>query len=310
MASMTLAQAQIFIQNQVVRGVVQDIISVNPFFSILPFEAYSGEAILVNRELALGGVDFYNVDAVITDKDASTFEQTPFTATKLIGDVEMDGLVQAQGESDGVSMLATQISSKAKHVGRKFQQGMATGSGAAPQMHSLHSLCDASQYTEASEGQALSFELLDALLEKVVSKDGEVDCILMAPRTMRSYKALLRSLGGTPADWVVSLPDGRTTIGYEGIPIFRNDYLSTTETANGAALTGGNLTSVWAMNVDDGTRGIGVAGIHPVGVPAGVLVETVGVMENKDSELVRVKQYANFVNFNRRGLARLTSISN
>jgi hypothetical protein len=64
------------------------------------------------------------------------------------------------------------------------------------------------------------------------------------------------------------------------------------------------------MNVDDGTRSIGVSGIYPAGVPAGVQVEPIGAMENKDSQLVRVKQYANFVNFNRRGLARLTSINN
>lgn len=310
MPSMTLAQAQQFINNQIVRGVVQDIIDINPFYALLPFESYTGQAILVNREEALGDAGFYAVDATITDKNPSTYTQVPFTATKIIGDVEMDGLVQAQGESDGISMLATQISSKAKSIGRKFQAGMATGTGTMPEMNSLHKLCDPAQYTAASAGQALSFELLDALLDLVKSKDGQVDAILMAPRTMRSYKTLLRSLGGTPGEWVVTLPDGRTTISYEGIPIFKNEFLPTTETANGAALTGGNLSSVWALNVDDGTRAVGVSGIHPANVPAGVRVQPVGAMENKDSDLVRLKMYANFVNFNRRGLARLTSISN
>ena len=310
MSSMTLAQAQLFIHNQIVAGVVQDIMSINPFYAILPFESYTGQAILVNREDALGDANFYSVDATITSKTPTTYEQVPFTATKIIGDVEMDGLVQAQGESDGVSMLATQISSKAKAVGRKFQMGMATGTGTSPAMCSLHSLCAPSQYTAASAGQPISFELLDELLALVKSKDGMVDAILMPGRTLRSYKALLRKLGGTPAEWVVKLPDGRTTIGYEDIPIFANDYLPTTETANGAALTGGDLSSVWALNVDDGTRSIGVSGIHPANIPAGVVVEPIGAMENKDSQLVRVKQYANFVNFNRRGLARLTSINN
>ena len=307
---MTLAQSQFFIRNQINQGVVQDIISVNPFFAVLPFESYSGQAILVNREEALGGADFYSVDADITSKTATTYSQVAYTATKIIGDVEMDGLIEAQGESDGISMLAVQISSKAKKVGRVFQQGLATGTGTSPSMHSLPSLCDPEQYTSASDGRALSFELLDELTSLVKSKDGQVDAILMAPRTFRSYKALLRSLGGTGADWVVTLPDGRTTLAYENTPVFVNDYLSTTETAGGAALTGGTLTSVWALNFDDGTRQTGVAGIHPAAHPAGVVVETVGTMENKDSQLVRVKQYANFVSFNRRGLARLTSINN
>ena len=127
---------------------------------------------------------------------------------------------------------------------------------------------------------------------------------------MRAYKVLLRALGGTAADWVVTLPDGRTTIGYEGIPIFKNDFMPVTETANGAALTGGALTSVWAGCFDDGSRKIGVSGIYPEGVPAGVQVEYIGGQENKDSKIWRVKQYANFASFNRRGLARLTSINN
>lgn len=310
MASQTLAEAKKLINNQIVQGVVEDIISINPIYSLLPFTDYTGQAILVNREDALGDAAFYAVDATITSKNPASFAQVPYSSTKIIGDVEMDGLVQATSSSAGTNQLAVEISSKAKKIGRLFQEGMATGNGTNPAMYSLHSLCDPAQYTAASAGQALSFELLDSLLDLVKAKDGQVDWIMMAPRTMRSYKALLRALGGTPGDWVVNLDDGRKTISYEGIPIFKNEYLSVTETANGAALTGGNLASVYAGCFDDGTRLVGISGIYPAGTPAGVVVEQVGLAENKDSRIVRVKQYANFVNFNRRGLARLTSISN
>lgn len=310
MASQTLAEAKKLINNEIVQGVVEDIISINPIYNLLPFADYTGQAILVNREDALGDAAFYAVDATITAKNPASYSQVPYAATKIIGDVEMDGLVQATSASAGVDQLAVEISSKAKKIGRLFQEGMATGTGTSPAMYSLHSLCDPAQYTAASDGQTLSFELLDSLLDLVKSKDGMVDWIMMAPRTMRSYKALLRALGGTPADWVVTLADGRTTIGYEGIPIFKNEYLPVVETANGAALTGGALTSVYAGCFDDGTRRVGISGIYPAGTPAGVVIENVGTAENKDSRIVRVKQYANFVNFNRRGLARLTSISN
>lgn len=310
MASQTLTEAAKLIQDDLVAGVAEDIISINPIYDLLPFMGYTGQAILVNREEALGDAGFYAVDANITSKAAATFEQVPFSATKIIGDVEIDGLVQATSASAGVDQAAVEISSKAKKIGRLFQEGMATGDGSSPNMNSLHSLCDSEQYTAASDGQALSLELLDSLLDLVKAKDGMVDWIMMAPRTMRSYKALLRALGGTPADWVVNLADGRTTIGYEGIPIFKNEYLSIQETANGAALTGGQLTSVWAGCFDDGTGKIGISGIYPEGIPAGIVVEPVGAAENKDMTIYRVKQYANFVNFNRRGLARLTSINN
>ena len=314
MASQTLAEAKKLINNQIVAGVVEDIISINPLYDLLPFTGYDGQAILVNRENALGNAGFYDVDATITHKAAATFTQAAYTATKIIGDAEMDGLVKVQSASAGVDQLAVEISSKAKTIGRLFQQGMATGDGALPNMYSLHSLCDSGQYTTASAGQAISFALLDELLDLVKGKDGQVDFIMMAPRTVRAYKVLLRSLGGNANDNLVKLPtssnEQRSVIGYEGIPIFKNEYLSVTETANGAALTGGALTSVWAGCFDDGSNKVGISAIHPNGVPAGIDIEYIGKQESKDSEIVRVKQYANFVNFNRRSLARLTSISN
>lgn len=310
MASQTLAEAKKLINNQIVQGVVEDVISINPLYALLPFTSYAGQGLVVNRENALGDAGMYAVDATITNKAAATFSQVTFTATKIIGDAEMDGLVQAQSASAGVDQVAVEVSSKAKSIGRLFKQGMAIGDGVSPNMNSLHTLCDSGQYTTASAGQALSFALMDELCDLVKAKDGVVDWIMMAPRTMRAYKVLLRALGGTAADWVVTLPDGRTTIGYEGIPIFKNDFMPVTETANGAALTGGALTSVWAGCFDDGSRKIGVSGIYPEGVPAGVQVEYIGGQENKDSKIWRVKQYANFASFNRRGLARLTSINN
>jgi len=310
MASQTLAEAGKLTNDMIVQGVIADIIDVNPMFSMLPFVGYTGQAIVCNRENALGDAGLYAVDDAITAKAAATFQQYTFTSTKLIGDVEMDGLVQAQNASAGVDQLAVEISSKAKSIARLFQTGMATGTGVSPAMNSLHSMVDSGQFTTASAGQALSFALIDEALDLVLSKDGEVDWIMMPARTMRSYKVLLRALGGSPADWVITLPDGRTTIGYEGIPIYKNSFLSVVETANGAALAGGALTSVWVGNWDDGSEKVGVAGIHPASVPGGIMVESIGKQEARDNEIVRVKQYANFASFNRKGIARLTSINN
>lgn len=310
MASQTLAEAGKLTNDMIVQGVIADIIGVNPMFSVLPFAGYSGQAIVCNRENALGDAGLFAVDAAITAKAAATFTQYTFTSTKLIGDVEMDGLVQAQNASAGVDQLAIEIGSKAKSIARLFQTGMATGDGISPNMNSLHSMVDSGQYTAASAGQALSFALLDEMLDLVLSKDGETDWIMMPARTMRSYKVLLRALGGVPGDWVINLPDGRTTIGYESIPVFKNTFLSVVETANGAALGGGALTSVWAGNWDDGSQKVGVSAIHPESVPGGIVVESIGKQEAKDNEIVRVKQYANFASFNRKGIARLPSINN
>lgn len=312
MASQTLVQAKLFINNEIVQGIVEDIISINPFYDVLPFESYLGQAILVNREVTLGDSEVRAVDTTIGAKAAATFTQATYSATKLIGDVELDGLVQAQSAGAGVDQLAIEISSKAKSIARLFQTGIATGTGTSPQMNSLHSLCDSSQFGSYSgtTSQVLSFTLMDEMMDLVVAKDGTVDWIMMPARTLRSYKALLRALGGASIDEVITLPGGRQVIGYSGTPIFKNEYLSVTELSAGSTLTGGAMTSVYAGTFDDGSRRNGVAGIHPESVPAGIDIKFVGEMESKDSSLVRVRQYANFCNFSRRGLARMVSISN
>lgn len=312
MATQTLAEAAKLINNQIVVGVAEDIITTNPIWNVLPWTGYEGQALLVNRENALGDAQHLAVGGTITAKAAATFTQVPFSAVTTIGDAEMNGLVQAQSAGAGVDQLAIEVSSKAKSIGRKLQTGIATGDGVSPNLNSLHTLCDSGQYTTASAGQALSFALLDELLDLVKAKDGEVDFITMAARTLRSYKALVRALGGVDETITYTMPNGttRTVSVYEGIPIFKNDYLSVTETANGAALTTGALTSVYAGCFDDGSNKVGVAMIHPVAVPAGIQVEQVGVAESKDETITRIKSYSNFASFNRRGLARLTSINN
>lgn len=309
MATQTLAEAAKLINNEIVAGVAEDIISINPIYTMIPFTPYTGQAILVNRENALGDASAYGVGSTITSKNPATFVQVPFAATKLIGDAEIDGLVVATSESAGVDQVAIEISSKAKSVSRRYQSGLALDDGSSPHMNSLHSLCDSSQFTGASAGQTLSFALLDELMMLVVAKDGQVDWLMMTPRTLRSYRVLVRALGGMTGEFVTML-DGRKVDAYMGVPIFRNDYLSVAETANGAALTGGALASVWAGVFDDGSSKVGIAGIYPGSMQVGIQVEQVGPQEAVDARIWRVKWYTNFVNFNRRGLARLVSVSN
>ncbi len=312
MATQTLAEAKKLINNQIVVGVAEDIITTNPIWNVFPWTGYEGQAIVVNRENALGDSQHLAVGGTITAKAAATFTQATYKAETTIGDAELNGLVAAQSSSAGVDQMAIEISSKAKSIGRKLQTGIAQGDGSSPNLNSLHTLCDSGQYTTASAGQALSFALLDELLDLIKAKDGEVDFLMAPGRTIRSYKALVRALGGVNETMVFTMPNGteRTVSVYEGIPIFQNDYLSVTETANGAALTTGALTSVWGGCWDDGTNKVGISMIHPAGVPAGIQVTDIGALEAKDEDVMRIKSYSNLAMFNRKGLARLTSINN
>lgn len=312
MATQTLAEARKLIQDDLVAGVAEDIFTTSPIWNVMPWSGTAGQAILVNREGILGTAQHLAVGSTITAKAAATFVQESFSHTTTIGDAELNGLVKATSMSGGVDQMAVEISSKAKSVGRLLQTGRATGDGTGANMNSLHTLCDATQYTGASAGQALSFELLDELLDLVKAKDGQVDYIELPSRTLRAYRTLVRALGGVNETMAFDMGNGRTRNidVYNNIPMFQNDYLSIAETANGAALTGGALTSVYAGCFDDGSGKIGQAMIYPDGTPIGIDVTMVGESETKDESIARVKSYSNFVNFNRRGLARLPSINN
>ena len=312
MTTQTLAEAQKLINNEILSGVAEDILTTAPIWQVMPWTPYEGQAILVNRHTTLGDAQHLAVGGTITAKAAAAFTQVAHTAVTTIGDAELNGLVKAQSSAGGVDQMAVEISSKAKSVGRLLQTGRATGTGADPQLHSMHTLCDPTQFTTASVGQALSFALLDELLALVKAKDGEVDFIEMPARTLRSYKALVRALGGINETMTFTMPNGttRNVSLYENVPVFVNEYMPIVETANGAALTGGALSSVYAGCFDDGTGKVGVSMIHPAGTEAGIMVESVGAAESKDEEIVRVKSYSNYAMFNRRGLARLPSINN
>ena len=312
MATQTLVEAAKLINDELVAGIAEDIITTNPIWTRVPWSGFDGQAVIYNRENVLGDSQHLAVGGTITAKAASTNTQVTYTPTTTIGDAELNGLVKATSSSAGVDQMAVEISSKAKSIGRKLQTGLAGGDGTGANMNSVHTLCDASQYTAASAGQALSFELLDELLDLVKAKDGQVDYIMAPGKIIRAYKALARALGGTAPTDAFTMPDGttRTVSTYEDVPFFQNDYLSTVETANGAALTGGALSSIFAGVWDDGTKKIGQTMIYPNGTPVGISVEDIGAKELKDESIMRVKSYSNFANFNRRGLARLTSINN
>jgi hypothetical protein len=313
MALQTLAEAAKLIQNDLVRGVAEDIIDVNPWHAVVPLDPFTGQSVTVNRENALGDVQMLQYDGTITAKAAATYAQVSFLPTIIIGDAELAGLQVATSASAGVDQTALEISSKSKSIGRRLMQGIVVDDGVDPNLNSLHSLVDASQYTGTSVGQALTFELLDELMDLLKAKDGVVDWMQAAPRTLRRYKVLLRALGGTPADWVLQVPFSngqmRSVIAYEGVPIFKNEFITITETADGAATTGGLLSSVYGGVWDDGSRKVGVALIHPAGTPAGIAVQLVGTKEDEDADVWRVKQYVNFAQYNRRGTGRLPSIN-
>src|SRR3990172_7623472 len=109
MASVTLAESAKLALNELVAGVIENIITVNQMFAVLPFDGIEGNALAYNRENALDGAGVAGVGTVYDDstdpnpipgetagiKAAATFTQVTASLTTIVGDAEVNGLIQA-----------------------------------------------------------------------------------------------------------------------------------------------------------------------------------------------------------------------
>lgn len=320
MSSVTLIESAKLSKDEMVIGLIDSIKTVSNWFSALPFFGIEGNAILYNRELTMGTVATMGVGEDLgpnaaggnnlaerqAAKDPATFTQVTSGLTKIIGDAEVDGMIEVT-RSEVNNQTEVQVASKAKAAGRKYNDMLINGvSGANNEFAGLINLVPASQMVATGvNGTALTLELLDELLDKPQDKDGQVDYLMMTQRTFRSYKALLRALGGAGIPEVVQLSNGLDMPGYGGVPIFLNNWIPT-DTVKGATA---NTTSVFAGTFDDGSQKIGISGLTAA-KQMGLVVEDVGISETKDERITRVKWYCGLALFSELGIASMDGITN
>ena len=306
MASVTLAESAKLALNDLVAGIIENIITVNRMYEVLPFDGIDGNALAYNRENALGDVDVYGVGDTIAAKAAATFTQVTSTLTSIIGDAEVNGLIQQTRSGFGNDQTAVQIASKAKSAGRKYQDMLVNGTGSSDEFSGLLTLLDSGQTVSAGDnGDSLAFADMDEMLDNVTDKDGQVDYITMNARPLRSYMGLLRALGGASINEVVTLPSGAEVPAYRGVPIFRNDYLPINQTKG----TSSTATTILAGTLDDGSRQHGISGLTAANM-AGIQVVDVGESETKDEHIWRIKWYSGLACFSLKGLAGLDGVTN
>jgi Phage capsid-like protein len=311
MPSVTLAEAAKLAENDLVRAVIQQIIVINRMFDVLPFDSLDGNSIEYNRENVLGDVinagHGTTFSFAASGKAPATFTQVNASLTTIMGDAEVNGLIQATRSGDGIDQAAAQIASKAKSVSRQYQQQLITGTGASNQFAGLSTLCSATQRLATGiNGGPMTFALLDELLHQVTDKNGAADYLTMPSRTLRSYRALLRALGGAKVSEVVDMPGGAQVPAYGGVPIFKNDYIPINQTKGSSS---GICTTIFAGTFDDGTRSHGIAGLTAAEA-AGIQVEEVGEKEDADEGIWRVKWYCGLALFNEQGLALADGVTN
>lgn len=289
------AEAEKLSENDLVRGVIEEVIEKDDLFAILPFTRTEGKAYVYHREKTVVEADFLDPNEEVQE-GAVGFDEVVTKLRILAHDVDVDKFL-ATTMSDANSQVAIQLAAKAKGLGRKFRRTLVIGDNAVnpKEFDGMGKLCT----QNIAVNGALTLSKLDELLDAIPNG---ADAIFMRSGTIRAFRALLRAAGGTTPEHLM-LPqfDGRAVLAHNGVPILTNDYIP----ATGAA--GSEVCDVFAarLNEDDGLHGIfgGQTG-------AGMAVEPIGTVQNKDAWRYRVKWYAGLALKSTKSLARLTGITN
>lgn len=293
-------EAEKLSQNDVVVGLIEEIITVNEMFGLLPFAGVNGKAYVYKRENALPTAAYLDPNDTVTE-DAATFTEVVTKLRILAGDVDVDKFL-LETMSDTENQLAEQIAAKVKTVARMFQNSAVNGnSGTNPkEFDGMKVLTTAGQTINiAANGGALTFTALDQLIDAVPLRP---DFLCMRSGTRRAYVALARASGGTDAV-MIELPNfGKPILSHNGVPILLNDFMPGDETLG----SGTNLCSIYAVraNEQDGLHGL------YGGAAAGIRVEAIGTVQNKDAVRTRVKWYVGMALKSTRSVARLAGITN
>lgn len=315
MALITLSEVKKLGYDDLAAGLAESIITVNPLYNLLPFNTTTGNAYAFNREGTLGGVIAGGRGQSTTGaKGASTFTQVAQALITLIGDAEIAGqdIAQGVGEGAGNDPVAIQVALKAKAIGREFQRLMVAGDSASPAANDTgvtnsaefdglvkiigSDSAFAAQKLDQADA-ALTLDMLDLLLHTVTA--GDAQFIMTSGAGVRKIRSLLRALGGVTTMEV----GGKMVDAFNGVPIFRNDFMS----ADVDGVTAGAQTHIIAGVFDDGSRKLGISGVIPQA--GGLLVDDVGYAEGSDVLIKRVKMYGTFAVHSTKSVAGLWNVT-
>lgn len=301
--ALLIAEAAKLTNNDLVAGVIEEIIDRDEMFARLPFTRVDGKAYVYNRENTISEADFLDTTDTVSE-GAATFTEVTTNLRALIGDVDVDKFLDTTMNNTN-NQRAVQIALKAKAMARKFQKTLVLGdnSSNAKEFSGIWKLTPAGQIISAGgTGAALTLTMLDELLDMIPNG---ADALVMRPSVLRAIRVLLRAQGGSDAQSSMIGNFGLPIPMHNGVPILLNDFLPATETYAGA-LTTGSQTSVYAVRFNEADGLHGLFG----GDNAGIVVEDLGTVQNKDATRTRLKWYTGLALKSTKSIARLKGLTN
>lgn len=287
--------------NQLVAGLIEEVITVNEMFGILPFVQTNGKAYVYHRENVMPTVDFLDPNDVVNE-GAGTYTEIVTKLRIMAGDVDVDKFLN-ETESDSNGQLATALALKVKAMARQFQDTSVNGDSSVntKSFDGMKVLCTSDQTINiAANGGALTLTAMDQLIDQVPNRP---DFLVMRAGTRRAYVALVRSAGGNTASMIQHPNFDNPILCHNGVPILVNNWLPGNEVLGSS---GAATASVYAVRANEAD---GLHGLYG-GSDAGMRVEAIGTVQNKDAIRTRVKWYCGMALKSTKSLARLNGITN
>ena len=291
MAILTLVEAKKHFNDPVAAGVADTLVSVDPMFEVIPAIGIAGSSLIVNQETTGGAAAWYNTATSTLIETAADAYAEPnastartFTLHPVVGQAIVTKFHQATSAASGVDQLAMQIASKARNIGRMVRTSLVSTVSYAPA--GLDQFAGISGVTQPSTTDV--FECLDALMDGVKSKDGQVDAIVVNEEVMRVIRRCARARN-QHFEYFTTPVSGQNILSYNGTPIFRNQNI--------AAEDGDDKSWIYALNFESGGND-GLALIYPDGTNAGIEVNVYGESEIYHADTARVSQICGWAMYN------------
>ncbi len=297
-----------FFRNPIYPGIADAIQEAQTWYEFVPFVAVKGSSLGVqeNTDQALTKFVTEGASATNLSTDSTTNAQLTTAARNyniksIAGLANVGSVAGAGATANGVDLMAVAVQAKARDIARKVYkqviQGVDAGDSAGFEgMKDFYAsdgdLNGKNELTPANTGDDMA-DVLDQLLNSITAKDP--DWIMMNGTMLNKFTARMRA-SGAGFNYVTSPITNRNILSYQGVPIFRNDYITVHTTDN---------HDIFAGCFEDGGNN-GVAMLYPEGTPAGLEVVDLGESEIHLGRVARVAQHTAFAVMNSEGCAQMT----
>ncbi len=309
MSSLSLAKAGLLSQSKLVQGIIAEILAVDAFSRVLPFVLVEGKSLSYNRSLNTANTAKWIDVGDTVSKTPASITQVTASFGRVVADAEVDALEELT-MSERTDQMRAQVEEKSRAIGRLWKQGLITGDGTSGEISGINTLVESDQVLDiaTTTASSVSFDGLEQLMAKVTAKDGQVDFMLMNSSMLRAYRSLVRSTAGEVDNLTLGFLDpitGRqgslTVNGFNGVPIFVNDYIGTETT--------GGLSGVSRITAGCFGESVGLTGFIPAKVGKLVQVTPVVYDQDRDAMFRRLRLIAGLALYSTRALAQWIKVS-